>query len=55
MKVEKIAKAVAELSRDQYARFRHCFTTFDAGLTDHAKELNRRTILTPRGGKLYPT
>ena len=39
MKVEEIAEAVAKLPQDQLARFRRWFTAFEAGRTDHAKEL----------------
>ena len=40
MKVEEIAEAVAKLPPDQLARFRRWFNAFDAGRTDHAKELD---------------
>ena len=40
MKVEEIAEAVAKLPPDQLARFRRWFTAFEAGHTDHAKELD---------------
>ena len=40
MKVEEIAEAVAKLPPDQLARFRRWFTAFEAGRTDHAKELD---------------
>jgi hypothetical protein len=40
MKVEEIAKAIATLPPDQLARFRRWFTAFEAGRTDHAKELD---------------
>ena len=40
MKVEEIAEAIAKLPPDQLARFRRWFTAFDAGRTDHAKELD---------------
>jgi hypothetical protein len=40
MKVEEIAEAVAKLSPEQLARFRHWFSAFEADRTDHAKELD---------------
>jgi hypothetical protein len=40
MKVEEIAEAVAKLPPDEFARFRRWFTAFEAGRTDHAKELD---------------
>ena len=40
MKVEEIAEAVAKLPPDQLARFRRWFTTFEAGRTNHAEELD---------------
>jgi hypothetical protein len=40
MKVEEIAEVVAKLPPDQLARFRRWFTAFEAGRTDHAKELD---------------
>ena len=40
MKVEEIAEAVAKLPPDQLSRFRRWFTAFEAGRTDHAKELD---------------
>jgi len=40
MKVEEIAEIVAKLPPDQLARFRRWFTAFEAGRTDHAKELD---------------
>ena len=40
MKVEEIAEAIAKLPPDQLARFRRWFNAFDAGRTDHAKELD---------------
>ena len=40
MKVEEIAEAIAKLQPDQLARFRRWFAAFEAGRTDHAKELN---------------
>ena len=42
MKVEEIAEAVAKLPPDQLTRFRRWFTAFEAGRTDHAKELDSR-------------
>ena len=39
MKVEEIAEAIAKLPPDQLARFRRWFTAFEAGRSDHAKEL----------------
>ena len=44
MKVEEIAEAIAKLPPDQLARFRHWFTAFEAGRSDHAKELNSTAI-----------
>jgi hypothetical protein len=40
MKVEEIAEAIAKLPPDQRARFRHWFSAFEAGRTDHTKELD---------------
>ena len=40
MKVEEIAEAIAKLSPEQLARFRGWFSAFEAGRTDHAKELD---------------
>ena len=40
MKVEEIAEAIAKLPPDQLARFRRWFTAFEAGRSDHAKELD---------------
>ena len=40
VKVEEIAEVVAKLPPDQLARFRRWFTAFEAGRTDHAKELD---------------
>ena len=40
MKVEEIAEAIAKLPPDQLARFRRWFVAFEAGRTDHAKELD---------------
>jgi len=40
MKVEEIAEAVVKLPPDQLARFRRWFTAFEAGRSDHAKELD---------------
>jgi hypothetical protein len=40
MKVEEIAEATAKLSPEQLARFRRWFSAFEAGRTDHAKELD---------------
>jgi hypothetical protein len=40
MKVEEIAEAVAKLPPDQFARFHRWFAAFEAGRTDHAKELD---------------
>lgn len=40
MKVEEIAQAIAKLSPEQLARFRRWFSAFEAGRTDHAKELD---------------
>jgi hypothetical protein len=40
MKVEEIAQAIARLPPDQLARFRRWFTAFEAGRTEHAKELD---------------
>ena len=39
MKVEEIAEAIAKLP-DQLARFRRWFAAFEAGRSDHAKELD---------------
>ena len=40
MKVAEIAEAIVKLSPDQFARFRHWFTAFEAGRTDHAEVLD---------------
>jgi hypothetical protein len=40
MKVEEIAEAITKLPPDQLARFRHWFRAFEAGRTDHARELD---------------
>jgi hypothetical protein len=40
MKVEEIAAAIAKLPPDQLARFRRWFAAFEAGRSDHAKELD---------------
>lgn len=40
MKVEEIAEAIAKLPPDQLARFRRWFAAFEAGRSDHAKELD---------------
>jgi hypothetical protein len=40
MKVKEIAEVVAKLPPDQLARFRRWFTAFEAGRSDHAKELD---------------
>ena len=40
MKVEEIAEVVAKLPPDQLARFRRWFIAFEAGHSDHAKELD---------------
>jgi hypothetical protein len=40
MKVEEIAEVVAKLPPDQLARFRRWFIAFEAGRSDHAKELD---------------
>jgi hypothetical protein len=40
MKVEEIAEAVVRLAPDQLVRFRRWFAAFEAGRTDHAKELD---------------
>jgi hypothetical protein len=39
MKVEEIAEAIVKLPPDQLARFRRWFTAFEAGRSDHVKEL----------------
>ena len=44
MKVEEIAEAIAKLPPDQLARFRRWFAAFEAGRSDHAKELNSAAI-----------
>ena len=40
MKVEEIAEAIAKLRPDQLAHFRRWFAAFEAGRSDHAKELD---------------
>ncbi len=40
MKVEEIAEAIAKLPPDQLARFRRWLVAFEAGRSDHAKELD---------------
>jgi hypothetical protein len=40
MKVEEIAEVVAKLPPDQLARFRRWFIAFEAGHSDHPKELD---------------
>jgi hypothetical protein len=40
MKVEEIAEVVAKLPPDQLAGFRRWFIAFEAGRSDHAKELD---------------
>jgi hypothetical protein len=40
MKVEEIGEVVAKLPPDQLARFRRWFIAFEAGRSDHAKELD---------------
>jgi hypothetical protein len=44
MKVEEIAEVVAKLPPDQLARFRRWFIAFEAGHSDHAKELDSTAI-----------
>jgi hypothetical protein len=54
MKVEEIAEAVAKLPPDQLARFRSWFLAFEAGRTDHAKELDSTaTKLGRLAGRAY--
>ena len=45
MKVEEIAEAIAKLSPEQLARFRRWFSAFEAGRTDHTKELDHVRIM----------
>ena len=40
MKVEEIAEAILKLPPDQLTRFRRWFAAFEAGRSDHAKELD---------------
>ena len=44
MKVEEIAEAIAKLPPDQLDRFRRWFAAFEAGRSDHAKELDSAAI-----------
>jgi len=54
MKVDEIAEAVAKLPPDQLARFRGWFIAFEAGRTDHAKELDSTaTKLCRRVGRAF--
>ena len=54
MKVEEIVEAVAKLPPDQLARFRGWFIAFEAGRTDHAKELDSTaTKLGRRVGRAF--
>ena len=54
MKVEEIAEAIAKLPPDQLARFRRWFTAFEAGRSDHAKELelHRDQTWSPRWSRV---
>ena len=53
MKVEEIAEVVAKLPPDQLARFRRWFIAFEAGHSDHAKELDTATKLGRFAGRAF--
>jgi hypothetical protein len=44
MTLATIAEAIAKLPPDQLARFRRWFAAFEAGRSDHAKELDSTAI-----------